>query len=103
MLLLGCREQQKSTSRASELEHKVALLEVECASLTQELQELEARNRRGQKKASEESNQILQIQAWQEEVERATKVKEKQKINFLPWRDGQVNLYLDWFQADLQK
>ncbi|KAG0492165.1 hypothetical protein HPP92_005276 [Vanilla planifolia] len=65
------RTAEESTSRASELEHKVALLEVECASLTQELQELEARNCRGQKKASEESNQILQIQAWQEEVERA--------------------------------
>lgn len=65
------RTADESTSRANELEHKVALLEVECASLTQELQEMEARSRRGQKKASEENIQILQIQAWQEEVERA--------------------------------
>ncbi|XP_020600289.1 golgin-84 isoform X2 [Phalaenopsis equestris] len=65
------RTADESTSRANELEHKVALLEIECASLTQELQDMEARNRRGQKKASEENIQILQIQAWQEEVERA--------------------------------
>lgn len=65
------RSADESTSRAMELEHKVALLEVECASLTQELQEMEARARRGQKKSFEEANQILQIQAWQEEVERA--------------------------------
>ncbi|MQL78838.1 hypothetical protein Taro_011258 [Colocasia esculenta] len=61
----------ESTSKAMELEHKVALLEVECASLNQELQDMESRVRRGQKKSSEEANQILQIQAWQEEVERA--------------------------------
>ncbi|KAH0460629.1 hypothetical protein IEQ34_011292 [Dendrobium chrysotoxum] len=65
------RTADESTSRANELEHKVALLEVECASLTQELQEMEACSRRGQKKPSEENIQILQIQAWQEEVERA--------------------------------
>lgn len=65
------RAAEESTGRATELEHKVALLEVECASLTQELQDMEARNRRGQKKTSEEASQILQIQAWQEEVERA--------------------------------
>ncbi|XP_064948277.1 golgin-84-like isoform X1 [Musa acuminata AAA Group] len=65
------RAADESTSRAAELEHKLALLEVEYASLNQELQDLEARNRRGQKKSSEDSNQILQMQAWQEEVERA--------------------------------
>ncbi|XP_020675185.1 golgin-84 isoform X2 [Dendrobium catenatum] len=65
------RTAHESTSRANELEHKVALLEVECSSLTQELQEMEACSRRGQKKPSEENIQILQIQAWQEEVERA--------------------------------
>lgn len=59
------------TSKATELEHKVALLEVECASLNQELQDMEARARRGQKKAPEEANQVIQMQAWQEEVERA--------------------------------
>ncbi|XP_059432666.1 golgin candidate 1 isoform X2 [Corylus avellana] len=57
------------TAKAAELEHKVALLEVECASLNQELQDMEARARRGQKKLPEEANQA--IQAWQEEVERA--------------------------------
>ncbi|KAJ6830981.1 golgin-84 isoform X1 [Iris pallida] len=65
------RTAEESTSRATELEHKVALLEVECASLTQELQDMEARNRRGQKKTNDEASQILQMQAWQEEVERA--------------------------------
>ncbi|KAJ6435439.1 hypothetical protein OIU84_000597 [Salix udensis] len=57
------------TVKAAELEQKVALLEVECASLNQELQDMEARARRGQKKSPEEANQM--IQAWQEEVERA--------------------------------
>ncbi|XP_047941218.1 golgin candidate 1 isoform X2 [Salvia hispanica] len=56
-------------SKAADLEQKVALLEVECASLNQELQDMEARVRRGQKKAPEDANQA--IQAWQEEVERA--------------------------------
>ncbi|KAF8751418.1 hypothetical protein HU200_012094 [Digitaria exilis] len=65
------RAADQSSSRALELEHKVAVLEVECASLQQELQEMEARNRRAQKKPSEEANQVLQMQAWQEEVERA--------------------------------
>ncbi|XP_021807209.1 golgin candidate 1 isoform X2 [Prunus avium] len=57
------------TAKASELEQKMALLEVECANLNQELQDMEARARRGQKKSPEEANQV--IQAWQEEVERA--------------------------------
>ncbi|XP_011048317.1 PREDICTED: golgin candidate 1 isoform X2 [Populus euphratica] len=57
------------TTKAAELEQKVALLEIECASLNQELQDMEARACRGQKKSPEEANQM--IQAWQEEVERA--------------------------------
>ncbi|AQL00644.1 Golgin candidate 1 [Zea mays] len=65
------RAADQSSSRVLELEHKLAVLEVECASLQQELQEMEARNRRVQKKPSEEANQVLQMQAWQEEVERA--------------------------------
>ncbi|KAI8553785.1 hypothetical protein RHMOL_Rhmol05G0043200 [Rhododendron molle] len=63
------RTADERTAKAAELEHKVALMEVECASLNQELQDLEARARRGQKKSPEEANQM--IQAWQEEVERA--------------------------------
>ncbi|KAK7245447.1 hypothetical protein RIF29_40293 [Crotalaria pallida] len=59
------------TAKATELEQKVALLEVECASLNQELQDMEARVRREQKKPLEEANQVIQMQAWQEEVERA--------------------------------
>lgn len=59
------------TAKAAELEQKFALLEVECASLNQELQDMEARARRGQKKSPEEANQVIQMQAWQEEVERA--------------------------------
>ncbi|GFP86728.1 golgin candidate 1 [Phtheirospermum japonicum] len=58
-------------SKAAELEQKVALLEVECASLNQELQDMEARVRRGQKKSPEDGSQAIQVQAWQEEVERA--------------------------------
>ncbi|WOK99301.1 golgin-84 [Canna indica] len=85
------RAADESTSRAAELEHKLALLEVENASLTQELQDLEARNRRGQKKSSEEANQTLQMQAWQEEVERA--------------RQGQreAENKLSYIEAELQK
>ncbi|KAL5835901.1 hypothetical protein ACOSQ4_015398 [Xanthoceras sorbifolium] len=59
------------TAKAGDLEQKVALLEVECASLNQELQDMEARVRRGQKKSPEEANQVIQMQARQEEVERA--------------------------------
>ncbi|AQL00646.1 Golgin candidate 1 [Zea mays] len=70
-LLVQERAADQSSSRVLELEHKLAVLEVECASLQQELQEMEARNRRVQKKPSEEANQVLQMQAWQEEVERA--------------------------------
>ncbi|XP_070033188.1 golgin candidate 1 isoform X1 [Nicotiana tomentosiformis] len=65
------RTADERTAKAAELEQKVALLEVECATLNQELQDMEARARRGQKKSSEEANQVLQMQAWQEEVERA--------------------------------
>ncbi|XP_068332576.1 golgin candidate 1-like isoform X3 [Pyrus communis] len=57
------------TAKASELDQKLALLEVECANLNQELQDMEAKVRRGQKKSPEEANQA--IQAWQEEVDRA--------------------------------
>ncbi|KAL6221870.1 hypothetical protein ACLB2K_005262 [Fragaria x ananassa] len=57
------------TAKASDLEQKMALLEVECANLNQELQDMEARARRGQKKPPEEANQMIQV--WQEEVERA--------------------------------
>ncbi|KDO66527.1 hypothetical protein CISIN_1g005259mg [Citrus sinensis] len=57
------------TAKAGELEQKVAMLEVECATLQQELQDMEARLKRGQKKSPEEANQA--IQAWQDEVERA--------------------------------
>ncbi|CAK9141387.1 unnamed protein product [Ilex paraguariensis] len=63
------RTADERTAKAAELEQKVALLEVECASLNQELQDMEARVRRGQMKSSEDANQA--IQAWQEEVERA--------------------------------
>lgn len=65
------RTADERTTKAVELEQKVALLEVECSSLTQELQDMEARARRGQKKSPEDANQVIQMQAWQEEVERA--------------------------------
>ncbi|ESQ50363.1 hypothetical protein EUTSA_v10001922mg [Eutrema salsugineum] len=59
------------TAKVAELEQKVALLEVECTSLNQELQDMEVRARRGQKKSPDEANQVIQIQAWQDEVDRA--------------------------------
>jgi hypothetical protein len=36
-------------------------LQVECASLNQELQDMEVRARRGQKKSPEEANQMIQV------------------------------------------
>ncbi|KAJ4953918.1 hypothetical protein NE237_030750 [Protea cynaroides] len=65
------RTVDERTTRTAELEQKLVLLEVECASLNQELQDMEARARREQKRSPEEANQVLQTQAWQEEVERA--------------------------------
>lgn len=65
------RMADERAAKAGELEQKVALLEVECASLNQELQDMEARLRREQKKSPEDANQLIQIQAWQQEVERA--------------------------------
>ncbi|KAK4772494.1 hypothetical protein SAY86_014269 [Trapa natans] len=59
------------TAKAAELEQKLAFYEVENSSLTQELQDMKALARRGQKKSPEETNQVLQMQAWQEEAERA--------------------------------
>ncbi|KAK2982312.1 hypothetical protein RJ640_027409, partial [Escallonia rubra] len=87
--------------KAAELEQKVALLEVECASLNQELQDMEARARRGQKKSPEEASQV--IQAWQEEVERARRGQRdaESKLSSL-----EASSYLDFlynFQAELQK
>ncbi|XP_051113992.1 golgin candidate 1-like isoform X2 [Andrographis paniculata] len=58
-------------SKVSELEQKVALLEADCASLNQELQDMEARIHHEQKKAPDDANQIIQVQSMQEEVERA--------------------------------
>lgn len=65
------RMADERAAKAGELEQKVALLEVECASLNQELQDMEGRLRREQKKSPEDANQLIQIQAWQQEVERA--------------------------------
>lgn len=36
-------------------------LQVECANLNQELQDMEARARRGQKKSPEDANQVMQV------------------------------------------
>ncbi|XP_010249525.1 PREDICTED: golgin candidate 1 isoform X2 [Nelumbo nucifera] len=85
------RTVDERTSRAAELEQKVALLEVECASLNQELQDMEARARRGQKKSPDEANQALQMQAWQEEMERARQGQ----------RDAESKLYS--LEAEVQK
>ncbi|KAF7851884.1 hypothetical protein BT93_L2027 [Corymbia citriodora subsp. variegata] len=56
------------TARISDLEQQKALLEVENSSLNQELHDMEARVRREQKKSPEETNKLIKMQAWQEEV-----------------------------------
>ncbi|KAI8021426.1 Golgin candidate 1 [Camellia lanceoleosa] len=60
------RTADERTAKVAELEQKV-----ECASLNQELQDMEARACCGQKKSPEDANQMIQMQAWQEEAERA--------------------------------
>ncbi|KAL2929050.1 Golgin candidate 1 [Bienertia sinuspersici] len=77
--------------KAGELEQKVALLEAECASLNQELQDMEGRLRREQKKSPEDANQLIQIQTWQQEVERARQGQ----------RDAEIKL--SSHEAELQK
>ncbi|XP_019078600.1 golgin candidate 1 isoform X4 [Vitis vinifera] len=85
------RVADERTAKAAEFEQKVALLEVECATLNQELHDMEARARRGQKKSPEEANQVIQMQAWQEEVERARQGQ----------RDAEAKL--SSMEAELQK
>ncbi|OMO58275.1 Golgin subfamily A member 5 [Corchorus olitorius] len=65
------RVADERTTKAAELEQKVALLEVECASLNQELQDMEARVRRGQKKSPDEANQMIQAEVQKMRVEMA--------------------------------
>ncbi|KAG4951416.1 hypothetical protein JHK85_045283 [Glycine max] len=71
MWLKNSRVADERTAKATELEQKVALLEVECASLNQELQDMEARVRREQKKAPEEANQVIQAEMQKMRVEMA--------------------------------
>ncbi|THG09737.1 hypothetical protein TEA_006562 [Camellia sinensis var. sinensis] len=63
------RTADERTAKVAELEQKVALLEVECASLNQELQDMEARARRGQKKCPEDANQMIQAEVQKMRVE----------------------------------
>ncbi|XP_057545712.1 golgin candidate 1 isoform X2 [Amaranthus tricolor] len=77
--------------KAGELEQKVALLEAECASLSQELHDMEGCLRREQKKSPEDANQLIQIQTWQQEVERARQGQ----------RDAEIKL--SSLEAELQK
>ncbi|XP_020236450.1 golgin candidate 1-like [Cajanus cajan] len=65
------RVADERTAKATELEQKVALLEVECATLNQELQDMEARVRREQKKSPEEANQVKQAEMQKMRVEMA--------------------------------
>lgn len=65
------RTVDERTQRITDLEQKVSMLEIECTTLNQELQESEARSRREQKRSTEEANQTSQWLAWQEEAERA--------------------------------
>eukprot|EP00246_Nothoceros_aenigmaticus_P002760 TRINITY_DN13623_c0_g2_i1.p1 TRINITY_DN13623_c0_g2~~TRINITY_DN13623_c0_g2_i1.p1 ORF type:complete len:380 (+),score=96.30 TRINITY_DN13623_c0_g2_i1:44-1141(+) len=57
------------TQRAADMEQKVVVLEVDCATLNQELQQMDARFKREQKRPSEDAAQNLN--AWREEAERA--------------------------------
>ncbi|CAM6028499.1 unnamed protein product [Sphagnum balticum] len=61
--------------RVTDMEHKLAMLEVECATLNQELQESQARQRREQKRPNEEAVQTAQVQVWREEAERARQLQ----------------------------
>ncbi|GAB2225333.1 hypothetical protein Droror1_Dr00006125 [Drosera rotundifolia] len=79
------------TLKAAELEQKVALLEAECSSLNQELQDMEAKVRLRQKKSPEDANQLIQMQALQDEVERARQGK----------RDAETKV--SSLEAELQK
>ncbi|XP_021741420.1 golgin candidate 1-like isoform X2 [Chenopodium quinoa] len=83
------RMADERTAKAGELEQKVALLEAECASLNQELQDMESRLRREQKKSPEDPSQL--IQTWQQEVERARQGQ----------RDAEIKL--SSLDAELQK
>ncbi|KHG02804.1 Golgin candidate 1 -like protein [Gossypium arboreum] len=65
------RVADERTTKAAEFEQKLALREVEYASLNQELQNLEARARRGQKKSPEEANQMVQAELQKMRVEMA--------------------------------
>ncbi|XP_019107011.1 golgin candidate 1 isoform X2 [Beta vulgaris subsp. vulgaris] len=85
------RMADEKASKAGDLEQKVALLEAECASLNQELHDMEGRLRREQKKSPEDANQLIQVQAWQEEVERARQGQ----------RDAEIKL--SSLEAELQK
>ncbi|XP_062112749.1 uncharacterized protein LOC133823912 [Humulus lupulus] len=61
LLLWKGRTSLERTAKAAELEQKMAPLEVGCANLNQELQDMEARVRRGQNKLPEEANQAIQV------------------------------------------
>ncbi|KOM54198.1 hypothetical protein LR48_Vigan10g009000 [Vigna angularis] len=65
------RVADERTAKVTELEQKVALLEVECASLNQELQDMEVRVRRELKKSPEEANQLIQAEMQKMRVEMA--------------------------------
>jgi uncharacterized coiled-coil protein SlyX len=51
--------------RVTGMEHKLAMLEVECATFNQELQESQARQRREQKRPNEEAVQTAQVQVYE--------------------------------------
>lgn len=65
------RTVEERTQKAADLEQKLSTLEVDCANLNQELQDMEARLRREQKRVPEEAAQSLQLQAWREDADRA--------------------------------
>ncbi|XP_039058240.1 golgin candidate 1-like [Hibiscus syriacus] len=91
-------------AKAAELEQKLALLEVECATLNQELQEMEARAHRGKKKSPEEANQMVQMQAWKEEVERARRSQRdaESKLSSLEAEMQKLRVEMDSMKRDAE-
>lgn len=63
------------TQKTLDLEEKISLLEVECATLNQELQEGEARWKREHKRPTDEPYMAAQVNAWKEEAERARHIQ----------------------------
>ncbi|GAQ80374.1 Golgi autoantigen [Klebsormidium nitens] len=78
------RTVDERNQKVADMEHKVSMLEVECSTLNQELQEAEARMRREYTRANsvESDAQTQQINAWREEAERARRAQREAENKF---------------------